>query len=83
VSVGPSDRDSLEDAVAELAHTLRTPLAAIIGFAELLATRDSEEIRRVAPLRIQEAAEAMMRELDARLERVLDAVPDRVPDQHA
>jgi signal transduction histidine kinase len=84
VSAAPaSDRELLEQAVAELAHSLRTPLAAILGFAELLATRDSEQIRRVAPLRIQEAAEAMMRELDARLEQVLEAAADRVPDEQA
>jgi signal transduction histidine kinase len=55
---------ALEEAVAEPAYRLRVSLTAIVGFAELLRTRDSEHVRREAPLRIQEAAEALLRELD-------------------
>jgi signal transduction histidine kinase len=54
----------LDDAIAEIAHKLRTPLAVIVGYAELLHTRDDETTRRVAPLRIQEAAEALLAVVD-------------------
>jgi signal transduction histidine kinase len=62
--------DALEEAVAELAHSFSAPLTAIVGFAELLRTRDSEHVRREAPRHIQEAAQLLLRELDERLERV-------------
>jgi len=55
---------ALEEAVAEPAYRFRVSLTAIVGFAELLRTRDSEHVRREAPRHIQEAAEALLRELD-------------------
>ena len=41
------------DMISELAHRLRTPLAVISGYAELLQIRDDEETRTEAPARIQ------------------------------
>jgi signal transduction histidine kinase len=46
-----------ENEFSELAHRLKTPVAAIRGFAELLATRGDEETLRVAPAAIHQAAE--------------------------
>ena len=49
---------------ALLAHDLKTPLAAIIGYAELLRTRDDDEIRREAPVQIAEAARRLSAAID-------------------
>jgi signal transduction histidine kinase len=82
--------DALETAVAELADSFSTPLTAIVGFAELLRTRDSEHVRREAPRHIQEEAESLLRELDVHLQRVragagsrqgADPSPGRLPGQ--
>jgi len=53
-----------EDEFAELAHRLKTPVAAIRGFAELLATRGDAETLRVAPAAIHEAAEQLAAVVD-------------------
>jgi CheY-like chemotaxis protein len=45
-----------DDALAELAHNLKTPIAVIAGYAELLAVRDDEETRTTAALQISAAA---------------------------
>jgi CheY-like chemotaxis protein len=45
-----------DDERARLVHDIMSPLAAIVGYAELLRTRDDEQIRRDAPLHIVEAA---------------------------
>lgn len=62
----PEDVDEfLERLTAELAHDLRTPLAAIVGFAELLRIRpEDDEVRREAPVLIQRAAEQLLARLD-------------------
>jgi CheY-like chemotaxis protein len=54
-----------------------SPLAAIVGYADLLRTRDDERIRREAPLRIAEAAKELQSAVRA-LVSGLDAstVPD-------
>ncbi|MGH3035507.1 MAG: histidine kinase dimerization/phospho-acceptor domain-containing protein [Gaiellaceae bacterium] len=57
----------LDEAVAEIAHRLRTPLTVIVGYAELLRMRDDETTRREAPLRIQEAAEGLLALVDETL----------------
>ena len=57
----------LDEAVADIAHRLRTPLTVIVGYAELLRTRDDETTRREAPLRIQEAAESLLAVVDETL----------------
>lgn len=44
---------------AALAHEVKTPLAVLRGYAELLANRDDEETRRTAPAVILEAAERL------------------------
>jgi signal transduction histidine kinase len=46
-----------EELRAELAHELRTPLAAILGYAELLESRSDERTRLEAARTIREAAE--------------------------
>jgi len=48
-----------EQAISNLAHELRTPLAVIIGYAELLRLRDDEETRKEAPERIVTAAQEL------------------------
>lgn len=45
-----------EEEFARLAHDVMSPLAVIVGYAELLRTRDDEKIRREAPDVIVEAA---------------------------
>jgi signal transduction histidine kinase len=51
--------DELDRLLSTLSHELRTPLSVIVGYAELLRTRDDEQTRREAPVRIQEAAERL------------------------
>ena len=63
----PSKRPPADE-FSELVHDLKTPLAMIVGYAELLQTRpDDEEIRREAPALIIEAAERLGRTLDEAL----------------
>lgn len=45
-----------EDIVSEFAHELRTPIAVIAGFAELLGMRDDERTRLEAAKEIGRAA---------------------------
>lgn len=69
-------RDTLP---ASLAHDLKTPLAVIAGYAELLRDREDESIRREAPLRILEAAQRLAAEIEALLARLveIEEIPDR------
>lgn len=57
-----------------------SPLAAIVGYADLLRTRDDELIRREAPLRIAEAA----KELQSAVRALVDGLePGSVPTEPA
>jgi signal transduction histidine kinase len=51
-------------ALSRLAHGLRTPLALIVGYAELLGSRRDEATLAEAPARIAEAAEELARAVD-------------------
>jgi len=51
-------------AVSELAHELRTPLAAIVGFAELLRARDDERLRLEAADQILAGTTRLSRVVD-------------------
>jgi len=53
--------------VSELSHELHTPLALIVGYAELLQIRTDEVTRRDAPTRILEAAERLAAAMDTLL----------------
>ena len=57
------DHDRTER-IAELDHELRTPLAAISGYAELLATRDDEAMRLEAARMITASAQRLRVTLD-------------------
>jgi signal transduction histidine kinase len=50
--------------LSALAHELKTPLAVIVGFAELLSARDDEATRLEAAKRITEACERLSGVLD-------------------
>lgn len=52
------------DALSRLSHGLRTPLALIAGYAELLTIRRDEETLAEAPQRIKDAAEELTRIVD-------------------
>ena len=56
---------------AQLDHDLKTPLAVIIGFGELVASRGDEASRIEVSRMIIEAAERLSREIDAALDRLL------------
>jgi signal transduction histidine kinase len=58
------DEEAFERLVGTLAHELRTPLAVIVGYAELLLLRDDEETRRAAPKAIHDAGRALLARLD-------------------
>jgi hypothetical protein len=68
-------RSTVEEAVAEPSYRFCASLTAIVGFAELLQTRDSEHVRREAPRHIQETAEALLRELDGEPARGREPAP--------
>ena len=53
-----------DDQLSSLAHELKTPLAVIAGFAELLAVRDDERTRREATAQIMVATERLANALD-------------------
>jgi len=60
VSGGPEPEARHREAeLSTLAHELKTPLAVIAGFAELLAARDDERTRLEASARIMEATERL------------------------
>jgi signal transduction histidine kinase len=50
--------------LSTLAHEFKTPLAVIVGFAELLSARDDERTRLEASRRITEASERLRDALD-------------------
>ena len=60
---GREDAASTDD-LSAVAHALRTPLAVIAGYAELLQARDDERTRREAADRIAEAAARLSSEID-------------------
>ena len=60
----PRRRPAPDDAVSDLAHSLRTPLAVITGYAELLKHRDDETTRREAAVQIAAAAERLADAID-------------------
>jgi light-regulated signal transduction histidine kinase (bacteriophytochrome) len=57
------DPESLEER-ARVRHDLKSHLTLILGYADLLRTRDDETLRREAPARIIEAAERLSLGLD-------------------
>jgi signal transduction histidine kinase len=69
-----TDDDTSADALrSRISHDLRTPLAVIVGYAELLASRgDEPDFRREAASKILEAAER----LGASLDSILELEPD-------
>jgi CheY-like chemotaxis protein len=67
------------DTISEMAHRLRTPLAVISGYAELLRMRDDEETRTEAPVRIQVAADRLTAAIDEVLE-LLSGFAEERPD---
>jgi signal transduction histidine kinase len=67
--VSPSRRADADAAAGErfissLAHELRTPLAVVVGYAELLRHREDEAVRKEASERILEAADRLSHALD-------------------
>jgi signal transduction histidine kinase len=50
---------------SQLAHDLRTPLAIIVGYAQLLERHDSDAVRRAASENIVAAAGKLSQALDA------------------
>lgn len=62
------DREQLR---ARLGHDLKTPLAVIIGYGELVASRENEQSRLEASRMIIEAAERLSREIDDALDLLL------------
>ena len=64
MSLLPESGPERERLLSALSHELRSPLAVISGYAELLHARSDEETRREAPVRIQAAAERLADVID-------------------
>jgi signal transduction histidine kinase len=60
----------VRELISELAHELKTPIAVIAGYAELIGARDDERTRVDASVQIQAATERLSRAVDALLEDV-------------
>lgn len=63
--------DDREELRAQLTHDLKTSLAVIIGYGELVGTRGDEETRLEASRMIVQAAERLSDEVDQLVERLL------------
>ena len=63
------DEAAREELLSEISHRLRTPLAVITGYAELLERREGEETRREATARIIDAAARLSAGIDEALAR--------------
>lgn len=53
-----------EEELSELAHELKTPITAIKGFAELLATRNDDDSRREAAAHIADGITRLEASID-------------------
>ena len=63
-----SDRQAVPDEVlSALAHELRTPISVIVGYAELIEKRSTEDRTREAARLILEAADRLRSAIDALL----------------
>jgi signal transduction histidine kinase len=60
------------DDLSAFAHELKTPLAVITGFAELLASRDDEQTRKEATERIFDAASRLSATVDELLATLVE-----------
>ena len=69
-----------EEALAELAHELKTPIAVIAGYAELLAMRDDAETRAAAATQISAAARRLTDAVDALIEGSRDVATASHPE---
>ena len=67
-----------DEQLSSLAHELKTPLAVIAGFAELLAVRDDEQTRREATAQIMVATERLANALDDLLKGIAAEQSDLV-----
>ena len=76
----PRRRPAPDDAVSDLAHSLRTPLAVITGYAELLKHRDDDKTRREAAAQIAAAADRLSDAIDELLAAYADGADAAPPD---
>ena len=58
--------------LSAVAHELKTPLAVITGFAELLAARDDERTRVEAARQIMDASDRLSKAVDDLLEILVE-----------
>jgi signal transduction histidine kinase len=65
-----ADQRKVQELISELGHELKTPIAVIAGYAELLGAREDERTRLDASAQIQAATERLTRVVDDLLQAV-------------
>jgi signal transduction histidine kinase len=66
----PPKPEAVAELISELGHELKTPIAVIAGYAELLGAREDERTRLEASAQINAAAERLTGAVDELLEAI-------------
>jgi signal transduction histidine kinase len=66
----PPEPEAVAELISDLGHELKTPIAVIGGYAELIGARADEHTRREASVQIQAAAQRLTAAVDDLLQAI-------------